>query len=124
MPPIHGSVDGHSGNAQDSPAETQIDFAMPNFRGASGKMCELRHTSALSKKCKVLPGQVKQSGFGGYSALSALHQLRRDCRVEHPLVARPTSGDLFICAKHLFVEAMAALRRLQTLASQPGQTHT
>ena len=32
------------------------------------------------------PGQVKQSGIGGYSALPALHQLRRDCRAEHPLV--------------------------------------
>jgi len=31
--------------------------------------------------------------------------MRRDCRAEQPLVARPTSGDLFICAKDLFVEA-------------------
>src|SRR5215472_14768744 len=29
-------------------------------------------------------------------------------RAEHPLVAWPTSGDLFICAKHLFVEATAS----------------
>ena len=35
--------------------------------------------------------QVKQSGIGGYSALPALHQLRRDCRAEHPSVALPTS---------------------------------
>ena len=55
------------------------------------------------------PGQVKQSGIGGYSALPALHQLRRDCRAEHPSVALPTSWVLFICAKNLFVEAMAAL---------------
>jgi len=46
-----------------------------------------------------------QSGLGGYSALPALHQLRRDCRAEHFLVALPTSWDLFICAKDLLVEA-------------------
>jgi hypothetical protein len=34
------------------------------------------------------------------------------------------SGDLFICAKDLLVKAMAALRQVQTLASQLGQTHT
>jgi len=51
------------------------------------------------------PGQVKQSGIGSYSALPALHQLRRDCRAEHPLVARPMSWALFSCAKDLFVAA-------------------
>src|SRR5262245_11010993 len=41
-----------------------------------------------------------QGGIGGYSALlPALHQLRRDCRAEHPSVALPTSLVLFICAK-------------------------
>src|SRR5262249_10875769 len=30
-------------------------------------------------------------------------------RAEHPLVARPTSWDLFICAKDLFIEAIAPL---------------
>src|SRR5215471_17937242 len=35
------------------------------------------------------PGQVKQSGLGGYSALPALHQLRRDCRAEPFFVALP-----------------------------------
>jgi len=53
------------------------------------------------------PGQVKQSGIGGYSALPALHQLRRDCRAERFLVALTPAEDLFICAKDLFVEAMA-----------------
>src|SRR5215471_14840007 len=42
------------------------------------------------------PGQVKQSGIGGYSALPALHQLRRDCRAERFSVALPTSWVLFI----------------------------
>ena len=49
------------------------------------------------------PGQVKQSGVVS-SALSALHH----CRAERFLVALPTSSDLFICAKDLLVEAMAA----------------
>src|SRR6516165_1641853 len=51
------------------------------------------------------PGQVKQSGIGGYSALPALHQLRRDCRAEPFFVALPTSKDLFTSAKDLFLEA-------------------
>src|SRR5262245_55859424 len=50
------------------------------------------------------PGQVKQSGIGGYSALPALHQLRRDCRAERFLVALTPAGDLFSSAKDLFVE--------------------
>ena|SRR5215467_885995 len=33
-------------------------------------------------------------------------------------------GDLFICAKDLFGEATAALRRVQTFASHSCQTHT
>src|SRR5262249_6177638 len=52
------------------------------------------------------PGQVKQSGIGGYSALPALHQLRRDCRAEHFFVSSPTSGDLSIRAIDLLVAAM------------------
>src|SRR5262249_8762091 len=52
------------------------------------------------------PGQVKQRGIGGYSALPALQQLRRDCRAERFFVALPPVGDLFVCAKDLFVEAM------------------
>ena len=52
-------------------------------------------------------GQVRQSGIAGHSALPALHQLRRDCRAELFLVARPTAWDVFICAKDLLVEAQA-----------------
>ena len=40
-----------------------------------------------------------------YSALPALHQLRRDCRAEPFFVALPTSKDLFTSAKDLFLEA-------------------
>src|SRR6516165_5778311 len=53
------------------------------------------------------PGQVKQSGIGGYSALPALHQLRRDCRAERFLVALTPAGDLFICAKDLLLWSQA-----------------
>src|SRR6516162_832111 len=53
------------------------------------------------------PGQVKQSGIGGYSALPLLHQRRRDYRAEPFFVALPTSGDLFTCAKNLLVETKA-----------------
>src|SRR5262249_17434518 len=50
------------------------------------------------------PGQVSRAGLTSEFALP----LCVTGRAEDPLVAWPTSVDLFICAKDLFVEAMIA----------------
>ena len=62
---------------------------------------------ALGKRPQPLDGRgSRQSGVGEakHSALPALHHR---VRAEHVLVALPTSRVLFICAKDLFVAAMA-----------------
>jgi hypothetical protein len=67
----------------------------------------VRRSHGRKRPRPIKAGASWHSGIGGYSALPALHQLRRDCRAEHPSVALPTSWVLFICAKNLLVEAMA-----------------
>jgi hypothetical protein len=37
------------------------------------------------------------------------HRLNPGCRISRFLVALPRSGDLLLCAKHLFFAAMAAI---------------
>src|SRR5262249_42002961 len=84
----------------------RLYFALPRLPDLSDSAKDL-FVAAMDGKGPdhYKPGQVKQSGIGGYSALPALHQLRRDCRAERFLVALTPAGDLFISAKDLFVEA-------------------
>ena len=50
IPKTYASLAGSGFGAMCPLLARQIDAAMPDFRGASGKTCELRHTSAVVQK--------------------------------------------------------------------------
>ena len=77
---------------------------------------DLASCSSAPKICSSLPTTEKAPTIKGRGKLSRTgsEAIRpfplctnwRDCRAEHPLVARPTAWALFSCAKDLFVAAM------------------
>src|SRR6516164_3682877 len=97
-------------SALPAPQPEHFFVALPSHRDLSLCAKDLFVAAMDAKRPQPFdgPGQVKQRGIGGYSALPALHQLRRDCRAERFLVARPTFWDLFMCAKYLNHEQRCA----------------
>src|SRR6516164_2291758 len=97
-------------SALPAPQPEHFFVALPSHRDLSLCAKDLFVAAMDAKRPQPFdgPGQVKQSGIGGYSALPALHQLRRDCRAERFLIA--LTGELGLVYLRIFWTTEAALR--------------